>query len=64
MLSLGASWNGILGGHCDVSLYASNVTDKVYRIGGGNYYYTLGFTTSVYGEPRMVGVNLTYRFGD
>ena len=64
LLSLGASWNGILGGHCDVSLYASNVTDKVYRIGGGNYYYTLGFTTSVYGEPRMVGVNLTYRFGD
>lgn len=64
LLSLGASWNGILGSRFDASLYATNVTDKLYRIGGGNYYYTLGFTTSIYGEPRMVGFNLTYGFSD
>ncbi len=62
LLSLNAGWNNIFGSNFDVGVYATNVTNKLYRIGGGNYYYSLGFTTSIYGEPRMVGARLTYRF--
>lgn len=63
LLSLNAGWNGIMGSDFDLSLYATNVTNKLYRVGGGNYYNSLGFTTSIYGEPRMVGARLTYHFG-
>ena len=64
LLSLNAGWSNIMGSNFDLNLFATNVTNKLYRIGGGNYYYSLGFTTSVYGEPRMVGAKVTYRFGN
>ncbi|MCP1471068.1 iron complex outermembrane receptor protein [Sphingobium sp. OAS761] len=63
LLSLSAGINNIAQSGFDLSLYASNVTNKLYRVGGGNYYYSLGFTTSLYGEPRMVGARLTYHIG-
>lgn len=64
LLSLNAGWSNIMGSNFDLNLFATNVTNKLYRIGGGNYYNSLGFTTSVYGEPRMVGAKVTYRFGN
>lgn len=62
LLNLGATWERVGGGPFDVTVYATNATNKLYRIGGGNYYNTLGFTTDVYGEPRMVGINVKYSF--
>lgn len=63
LLSLTAGINDIGGSGLDVSLFATNLTNKLYRVGGGNFYYTLGLTTSIYGEPRMVGARATYHFG-
>lgn len=63
LLSLSAGWKNIMSSDFDLDVYATNVTNKLYRIGGGNYFYSLGFTTSIYGEPRMVGARLTYHFG-
>jgi hypothetical protein len=39
------------------------VTDKVYRVGQYNDLVANGYITSFYGEPRMWGVQLRYRFG-
>lgn len=64
LLSLSAGINNIAQSGFDLSVFATNVTNKLYRVGGGNYYYSLGFTTSIYGEPRMVGARLTYHFGE
>lgn len=64
LLSLSAGLNNIAQSGFDLSVFATNVTNKLYRVGGGNYYYSLGFTTSIYGEPRMVGARLTYHFGE
>lgn len=64
LLSLTAGWKNIMSSNLDLDVYATNVTNKLYRVGGGNYYYSLGFTTSMYGEPRMVGARLTYHFGE
>ena len=63
LLNLSAGWKEVMGSRFDVELYARNVTNKLYIIGKGNYYYSLGFTTNVYGEPCMLGGTLTYHFG-
>jgi iron complex outermembrane receptor protein len=39
------------------------VTDKLYRVGQGSYYTSLGVVTSTYGEPRMYGIRLRYKLG-
>ena len=62
LLNLSATWNGIGGTPIDATIYANNVTGKLYRIAAGNYYYSLGYTTNVFGEPRIFGINLSYHF--
>jgi iron complex outermembrane recepter protein len=56
-------WNDILRSSFDASLFVTNATDKLYRIGQSSNYYTDGRVASLYGEPRMYGVQLRYRFG-
>lgn len=56
-------WTGIKGLPIDASLFATNVTDAVYKIGGFPVYNAVGFSSAVYGEPRMFGLRLKYRFG-
>ena len=48
----------------DVSLFVTNLTDTVYRVGGLAVYPTLlGFDAAVYNPPRMIGAQLRYTFG-
>jgi iron complex outermembrane recepter protein len=56
-------WKDILRSSFDASLFVTNATDKLYRIGESSNYYTDGRVASLYGEPRMYGVQLRYRFG-
>jgi iron complex outermembrane recepter protein len=56
-------WNEILRSSFDASLFVTNATDKIYRIGESSNYYTDGRIASLYGEPRMYGAQLRYRFG-
>lgn len=64
LLNLNLDWNSLAGSSLDASLFASNVTDKVYLTGVRTVYDTaLGFAVGRYGEPRMYGVRLRYRFG-
>jgi iron complex outermembrane receptor protein len=63
LLNLNFDWKNILGRSIDANLYVTNALDKVYRVGEGSYYTSLGVVTSTYGEPRMYGINLKYRFG-
>ncbi len=62
LLNLNAGWDRVLGSNFDLSVFVNNATDKGYVIGAGNYFYALGFTTLLYGEPRTYGISLTYRF--
>ena len=64
LLNLNAGWYGVMGSAFDLSTFVTNLTNKTYIVGKGDYYYSLGFTTNVYGEPRMYGASLTYHFGD
>lgn len=64
LLSLNASWVGIMSSPVDLTAFATNVTNKHYYnyipgLGG-----SVGAESAVLGEPRMYGVRLRYRFGD
>ncbi|MCG3169989.1 MAG: Vitamin B12 transporter BtuB [Pseudomonadales bacterium] len=64
VLNLSAEWNGVLGSNVDLRAFVNNATDETYAV----YSYiglqqSSGFVNSTYGEPRMYGVSLRYRFG-
>jgi iron complex outermembrane recepter protein len=64
LLNMSADWNGVYGGPVDLSLFASNLTNKVYTIGLLDVYNApFGFVSSKFGEPRMYGIRFSYRFG-
>ena len=49
--------------YTSAAVFANNVTNKTYRIGVlGLIAEGLGFESSVYGEPRMYGVELGFKF--
>ena len=45
-----------------VDLYVKNALNKDYVLAGTPFYTSLGFTSYVYGEPRMYGIELRYDF--
>jgi len=62
-LDLNLDWKNVLTYPVDLSLFATNVTDQVYRLGGYPIYGVGGFAAFVYGEPQMYGAKIKYRFG-
>ncbi len=66
LLNLSADWNGIYGRPIDVSLFASNVLDKVYATQAVPSFETqyFGYANEMFGEPRMYGIRFRVRFGD
>jgi iron complex outermembrane recepter protein len=64
VLNLSADLNGVAGSPLDISLFATNVANKVYASGDADFYnQPFGVATLTYGEPRMYGLRLTYHFG-
>ncbi|ARS25964.1 TonB-dependent receptor [Sphingomonas sp. KC8] len=57
-------WNKIGGGNIDAAAFMSNIGNKKYITGGYPLYTQIGFESVVYGEPRMYGASLTYRWGN
>jgi iron complex outermembrane receptor protein len=47
-----------------VALFANNVTDTTYALSSTAQPFSLGIITKIYAPPRMVGLNLTWRYGD
>ena len=63
LLNVRLEWNEIMRSSLDGSFFMSNVANKVYRVGQYSGYVADGYITSFYGEPRMFGAQLRYRFG-
>jgi hypothetical protein len=40
-----------------------NVADKTYKVGDNALLHLTGTSASIYGPPRMFGIELRYRFG-
>jgi iron complex outermembrane receptor protein len=62
LLNLSVDWKNIYGNPIDGSFFMSNALDKAYYLGGYPI-DSLGFAAALYGEPRMFGFRLRYRFG-
>jgi iron complex outermembrane receptor protein len=64
ILNLAVDWNGIVDSSVDLQLYATNALNKTYATGAGfEQYYSAGNSATIYGQPRMYGIRLRYRFG-
>jgi iron complex outermembrane recepter protein len=64
LLNMSLDWAGIRGTSFDMSMFISNALNETYIAGTFPSYYQLGFVAARYGEPRMFGVRLNYRFGE
>lgn len=63
VLNLRAELREIAGTGFDLAVFANNATNKTYILGGFPLGGALGFESALYGEPRMYGLSLKYRFG-
>jgi iron complex outermembrane recepter protein len=65
LLNMSADWTGVSGTPIDISLFASNVLNKVYvtQPVPDFEWADFGYGNRIYGEPRMYGIRLRYRFG-
>jgi iron complex outermembrane receptor protein len=56
-------WNNFLNsGHIDLAVFVTNLTNKTYRLNAIQQYDATGYTTAIFGEPRMYGASLRARF--
>ena len=62
LVNLRADWYGVLGSKVDAALFVTNATNKAYHVTQLDLYNALGFTSASFGEPRMFGGSLGYRF--
>jgi iron complex outermembrane receptor protein len=62
LLSARLDYEHIAGTGAHAALFATNLLDQDYVLAGTPFYTNLGFTSYVYGEPRMFGVEIGYSF--
>ncbi|QGP80516.1 TonB-dependent receptor [Sphingobium sp. CAP-1] len=65
LLNMSLDWKGVARSGLDIGLFVTNATNKLYRVSNANVYNQGGllYATTLYGEPRMYGLRLKYRFG-
>lgn len=63
LLNARIDWKNIGTSPLDAAFFVTNATNKNYRVGQYSGLVANGYITSFYGEPRMYGVQLRYRFG-
>jgi len=62
VLNLNMGWTGLLGTSCDLSAFATNVTDEEFVVFTTGTYRPLGIESRNLGQPRMIGARLRYNF--
>lgn len=65
LLNASIDWRDIGGSGIDAGIFATNLTNETYRISNSDVYQQGGllYWSTLYGEPRMYGLRLSYRFG-
>lgn len=63
LLNVSLDWKKALGSDLDVSLFGTNLTNKVYQINNSGVFNSVGTQSQIFGEPRMYGLRLRYSFG-
>ncbi len=63
LLNASLRWGNVAGSGFDLTVFGNNLTNKLYRVSNTNSFAGVGAWSSLYGEPRMYGVKLKYKFG-
>jgi iron complex outermembrane receptor protein len=63
LVNLRLDWKQVMGTGFDASAFVTNLADRVYRTRVSALYNIFGIAGADYGEPRIFGVQLSYRFG-
>ncbi len=63
LVNLRLDWDNFAGSPFDLALFDTNATNETYKVGANALEHLTGTTASIYGEPRMYGVELRVRFG-
>ena len=58
------NWSDIFDTRLDLQLFGTNLTDEEYRVNNSNVWSELAYRNSIWSEPRMYGLKVTYRWGD
>jgi iron complex outermembrane receptor protein len=64
LVNLRLDWDNVAGSPFDAAVFSTNVGNKTYKVAANALEHLTGTTSSIYGEPRMFGVELRYRFGE
>jgi len=62
LVNVRLDWNNAGGYPVDAAFFVTNLLDRLYQAGNFPTLETLGYYASVYGEPRMFGVQLRYHW--
>lgn len=63
ILNVNLNWEHIVGRPIDATFFMTNAINKTYVLTPNPFSSSFGYSTSVYGEPRMFGIRLKYSFG-
>lgn len=63
LVNLRLDWKHVMGSGFDTALFVTNASDTVYRTRVSALYNIFGVAGADYGEPRIFGFQLSYRFG-
>jgi iron complex outermembrane receptor protein len=62
LLNAGLNWSRVMGSAFDMQLFGTNLTNRLYRIANSNDWHLTYFQSSIYGEPRFLGLQLGYHW--
>lgn len=65
LLNASIDWRDVGGTGIDAGVFATNLTNETYRISNADVFQQGGllYWATLFGEPRMYGLRVTYRFG-
>lgn len=63
LVNASISWSRILDSAFSAQIYGTNLANKEYRISNSNQWNLTYFQSSIYSEPRNIGLQLSYDFG-
>ncbi len=64
VLNLNVNWDNVMGSPVSATFFMTNVTNQIYAVASGGGWSSAGFGDLYYGQPRMWGFRLKYKFGE
>ncbi len=62
LVNMRAQWSGMYGTNVNLAVFARNLTEEEYYAGGNSNALTGGFNARIIGQPRMMGVEVSYSY--